>query len=328
LDPEAVERERYVILREQEEVDKQLEEVVFDHLHATAFQGQPLGRTILGPKENIESISRDDLLNYIKTNYVGDRMVLVGSGAVDHDALVRLAEDHFSSFPTSEKPLKLGTPAGPKPGFVGSEIRIRNDVLPQAHIALAVEGVGWTSPDYYPMLIMQSVVGSWDRSLGSAAHLSSRLSHIVQKNHLANSFMSFNTSYTDTGLFGIYLITENLSQIDDLIHFTQKEWARLTTSVTEGEVERAKQQLKASLLLGLDGTTIVAEDIGRQIVTTGKRLSPHEVETIVNNVSAKDVQRVAGTYLWDAEVSVVGVGPVEGLPDFSRIRASMSYNRY
>src|SRR5271170_5304888 len=79
LDPAAIERERDVILREQEEVDKQLEEVVFDHLHATAFQGQALGRTILGPKENIESLTRTEMENYIKKNYTADRMILVGA---------------------------------------------------------------------------------------------------------------------------------------------------------------------------------------------------------------------------------------------------------
>ncbi|KAI5277821.1 hypothetical protein KEM52_004839, partial [Ascosphaera acerosa] len=87
LDEGAIERERGVILREQEEVDKQLEEVVFDHLHATAFQGQPLGRTILGPRENIQSLQRSHLAAYIKTHYTPDRMVLVGAGGVPHEQL-------------------------------------------------------------------------------------------------------------------------------------------------------------------------------------------------------------------------------------------------
>ena len=100
LETQAIERERDVILREQEEVDKQLEEVVFDHLHSTAFQGQPLGRTILGPKENIQNINRDDLTSYIKTNYTADRMVLVGAGGVPHQELVDLASKYFSKLPT------------------------------------------------------------------------------------------------------------------------------------------------------------------------------------------------------------------------------------
>ncbi|CAG8604143.1 13331_t:CDS:2 [Ambispora leptoticha] len=311
LDEKAIDRERDVILREQEEVDKLLEEVVFDHLHATAFQGHSLGRTILGPKENILSLKRTDLLEYIAKNYTSDRMVLVGTGGVDHDELVKLAEKHFSSLPTSPDPTSLGAPRGEKPPFTGSEVRVRNDELPQAHIAIAVEGVGWTSPDYYPLLVAQSIIGSWDRSLGSAPHLSSRLSHIVHKNQLANSFQAFNTSYSDTGLFGIYLISENKEQLDDLVHFTCKEFWRLHTSVTEAEVERAKQQLKASLLLSLDGTTAVAEDIGRQLITTGKRNTPKTIEEIISKITVDDVRSVAGKYLWDQDVAVVGVGPAD-----------------
>ncbi|KAF9983500.1 ubiquinol-cytochrome c reductase core subunit 1, partial [Entomortierella chlamydospora] len=207
-------------------------------------------------------------------------------------------------------------------------IRLQDDTMAQAHIAIAVEGCGWTSPDYYTMLVMQSIIGTWDRSLGASAHTSSRLSSIVHQNKLANSFMSFNTSYTDTGLFGIYFITENKDCQDDLIHFAQKEWARLTTSVTSAEVERAKQQLKSSLLLSLDGTTAIAEDIGRQLVTTGKRTSPQEVEQLINKITAADVHRVASQYLWDREIAMVGIGPIECMPDYGRVRNNMSWNRF
>jgi processing peptidase subunit beta len=195
LEPSAIERERDVILREQEEVDKQLEEVVFDHLHATAFQGQPLGRTILGPRENILSIKRDDLENYIKTNYTADRMVLVGAGGVPHDQLVELAEKHFSKLPTSS----AAGVVKEQPDFVGSEVRMRDDTMPTAHIAIAVEGVGWNDPDYFPALVTQAIVGNWDRAMGHSPYLGSKLSTFVHKHNLANSFMSFSTSYSDTG---------------------------------------------------------------------------------------------------------------------------------
>ena len=109
LDASAIERERDVILREQEEVEKQAEEVVFDHLHEVAFQDQALGRTILGPKENILSISRDDLTNYIQSKYTADRMVLVGAGGVEHEELVKLAEKHFSHLPVAQNPIRLGS---------------------------------------------------------------------------------------------------------------------------------------------------------------------------------------------------------------------------
>ncbi|CAG7853549.1 Mitochondrial-processing peptidase subunit beta; AltName: Full=Beta-MPP; Flags: Precursor [Serendipita indica DSM 11827] len=324
LEAAKIERERDVILREQVEVDKQHEEVVFDHLHAVAFQGQPLGRTILGPRQNILSIKRDDLDNYIKTNYTSDRMVLVGAGGVDHQDLVKLAEKHFSSLPQSPNPTPLGRLSHTKTDFVGSEVRIRDDTMSTCNVAIAVEGVGWSSPDYFPMLVMQSIFGNWDRSLGASPLLSSRLSHIISSNNLANSFMSFSTSYSDTGLWGIYLVSENLVNLDDLVHFTLKEWTRMSIAPKENEVERAKSQLKATLLLTLDGTSAIAEDIGRQVVTSGRRFTPKQIENAIEAVTVDEIKRVAQKYLWDKDFAMAAYGRVEGLLDYNRIRSDMS----
>lgn len=198
LEPQAIERERDVILREQEEVDKQIEEVVFDHLHATAFQNQPLGRTILGPKENIASIKRDDLVGYIKQNYTADRMVLVGAGGVPHKQMVELAEKHFSTLRT--EPLTSSSAVQKRtPDFIGSEVRIRDDTIPTANIAIAVEGVSWKDDDYFTALVTQSIVGNWDRAMANSPYRGSKLSTFIHENKLANSFMSFSTSYSDTG---------------------------------------------------------------------------------------------------------------------------------
>ncbi|KAJ5627695.1 Peptidase M16core [Penicillium lividum] len=329
LEAGAIERERDVILREQEEVDKQLEEVVFDHLHATAYQGQPLGRTILGPKENIQTITRENLTDYIKTNYTADRMVLVGAGGIPHEQLVRLAEEHFGSLP-SKAPTSaaqaLTAEMKRTPEFIGSEVRLRDDTIPSAHIALAVEGVSWKDDDYFTALVAQAIVGNWDRAMGQSPFLGSKLSSHVSHYGLANSFMSFSTSYSDTGLWGIYLVSENLTQLDDLIHFTLREWSRLCSQVSPAEVERAKAQLKASILLSLDGTTAVAEDIGRQIITTGRRLSPEDVERAVNSITEKDVMDFATRKLWDQDVAMSAVGSIEGVLDYNRIRADMSRN--
>ncbi|KAF3913818.1 Nardilysin [Orbilia brochopaga] len=326
LDEAAIEREREVILREQEEVDKQLEEVVFDHLHATAFQGQALGRTILGPKENILSIQRDDLADYIKKNYTSDRMVLVGAGGVNHNELVKLAEKHFGGLKPSPVPTVFGTPRSDTPDFIGSEVRMRDDEYPTAHIAIAVEGVSWKDDNYFTALVAQAIVGNWDRTMGNASFLGSKLASYVHENHLANSFMSFSTSYSDTGLWGIYLVTDKLTEIDDLVHFSLREWTRLATSVDESEVERAKAQLKASLLLSLDGTTAIAEDIGRQLITTGRRMTPAEVERVVGAITPRDVMKFAEKHIWDQDIAVSCFGSVEGLFDYQRIRNEYVYS--
>lgn len=116
----------------------------------------------------------------------------------------------------------------------------------------------------------------------------------------------------DTGLWGIYFVTENLTNVDDTTHFIQSEWQRMSTSPTEAEVERAKAQVKASLLLSLDGSTQIAEDIGRQLITSGKRLTPAETEALVDAVRASDIQRVAQKYLWDRDIAVAAFGRTEG----------------
>jgi len=94
--------------------------------------------------------------------------------------------------------------------------------------------------------------------------------------------------------------------------------------VSAAETERAKAQLKASILLSLDGTTAVAEDIGRQIITTGRRLSPEEVERVVGAISEKDVMDFAKRKLWDRDVAVSAVGQIEALLDYNRIRSDMT----
>jgi processing peptidase subunit beta len=125
-----------------------------------------------------------------------------------------------SALPVSLGPIPLSRKAHQKADFVGLEVCVRDDGILTAHIAVAIEGARWLSLDYYPMLVMQSIFGNWDRALGSASLLSSHLSDMIAKHNLANSYMSFSTPYSDTGLWGIYLVTENLANLDDLLHFS------------------------------------------------------------------------------------------------------------
>ena len=163
---------------------------------------QPLGRTILGPRENILSINRQDLETYISTNYTADRMVLVSAGGMPHEQLVKLADKHFGhlkSRPPTSYAAELAAEQKRKPEFIGSEVRIRDDTIPTANIAIAVEGVSWKDDDYFTALVTQAIVGNWDRAMCQSPYMGSRLSTFVNANNLANSFMSFSTSYSDTG---------------------------------------------------------------------------------------------------------------------------------
>jgi processing peptidase subunit beta len=124
-------------------------------------------------------------------------------------------------------------------------------------------------------------------------------------------------------LWGIYLSTDKITRVDDLVHFAIREWMRLCGNVSQAEVERAKAQLKASVLLSLDGTTAVAEDIGRQIVTTGRRMEPNEIERRIDAITEKDVMDFANKKLWDQDVAISAVGGIEALFDYQRLRNTM-----
>ncbi|XP_003385964.1 PREDICTED: mitochondrial-processing peptidase subunit beta-like [Amphimedon queenslandica] len=317
-----IERERDVILREMQEVDQQVEEVIFDHVHSIAYQGTPLGYTILGPTANIKKINRNDLLNYISTHYSASRMVLAAAGDVNHDELVKLAEKSFSAVPGSPSTLPEVSPCR----YTGSEMRFRDDAMPAAHIVLAVEGCGWANPDYFPLMIASTIIGNWDRSLSGGTNMASKLAQICASEGLAHSFMSFNTCYTDTGLWGIYMVTDRMT-IDDLFFNLQNEWMRLCNSISDFEVERAKNTFKTNLFMYMDGSTPICEDIGRQMLTYGRRIPLPELDYRIEQINAKTVKEVCTRYISDKCPVVVGIGPIEQLPDYNRIRGNMYWIR-
>lgn len=323
ISKEAINREREGIIAERERAHENPEVRVFDHLYATAFQGNTFGRPVIAGEDNIRKLNAADVTYYHEDNYTADRLVITGAGAVQHEELVAQVEKAFGSLKAGNTAKIIRTEP---PRFVGSDVRIRDDTMPQMHVALAVQSPGLNSPDYPTSLVMQAIVGSWDASLGAAGNLTSKVSHQAHPFHLCNSFASFNEAVSDTGLWGTYIVSENLSGIDDLIWFLQKEWARLTILPTEGDVVIAKNKVKAAIHHAVVGNAAIAEDLGKQLTSTGKHLSPAELAQLVDKVTIKDVARVAGDYLWDQEVAVSAYGPVEGVTDFVRIRGHMARN--
>ncbi|XP_077449560.1 mitochondrial-processing peptidase subunit beta [Stigmatopora argus] len=314
-----IERERGVILREMQEVETNLQEVVFDYLHATAYQSTALGRTILGPTENIKTINRGDLVEYITTHYKGPRIVLAAAGGVSHSELIDLAKYHFGKLLG-----RYAADAPPACPFTGSEIRVRDDKMPLAHIAIAVEAVGWSHPDTIPLMVANTLIGNWDRSFGGGVNLSSKLAQLACQGNLCHSFQSFNTCYTDTGLWGLYMVCEP-GTIDDMMRFTQKEWMTLCTSVTEAEVARAKNLLKTNMLLHLDGSTPICEDIGRQMLCYSRRIPLHELETRIDAIDADTIKDVCTKYIFNKAPAMAAVGPIERLPDYKQICGGMAW---
>ena len=193
LDEAAITRERDVILREMEEVNKVYEEQILDHLHETAYMGTGLGRTILGPESNIRNLTRADLQDYIQTHYTAPRFVIAGAGAVDHTQLAHLTEQHFGKLPVSPS---TSSKINYDPAvFTGSDKRIRFDSMKEAHVAVAFEGASWNSEYAFPFMLMQTILGSWDRSSPGGRNMASRLARQVSEQDLVHSYTTFNTCY-------------------------------------------------------------------------------------------------------------------------------------
>lgn len=323
-----VERERDVILREMEEVESQIEEVVFDRLHEVAYVGTPLARTILGPVDNINSIMADDIVKYVKTRYTAPRMVLVAAGAVDHDHLFKLGHEYFGSVPTVAPP---GYTHEDSPSlFSGSDVRDYNDAMPSANFAIAFEGLPWTDPDIFSLMLCQTLLGVYDRKNMGAVHATSPMVTALAKSGVATTVQPFCTCYTDTGLFGVYATADihNADEANEVIQIVQDEMVSLTTGVSDEELVRAKAGLKYNMLLQMDGTSPLAEDIGRQLITFGRRMNIAETFARIDNIDHADLKRVAEKVIWDQEVAFAAVGSgLKYVPDINGLRRGTYWNR-
>lgn len=316
----AVDRERAVILREMEEIDGIPEEVIFDYLHGTAFQDCSLGRTILGPVENINSLKSADLLAYVNKHYKPHRMVLAGCGDISHEQLVELADKNFGHIPAAPDAPSSNQLVAADPAYlVGSDVRIRNDDMPLAHFAIAFESCGWNHPDAVSFMVLQSLMGSYDRSSTVGNFSSYRLANAFADIPSAKSATSFNTTYTDTGLFGVYVVGEP-HELDDVAWPVLAELTRLSRKVDSQQLANAKQALKTMLLAQLDGPTAIAEEIGRQMLVYGRRVPMCEWFARIDAVDEDAIRRVVTNYIYDRELAVTAMGPIHSLPDYNWIR--------
>eukprot|EP00434_Breviolum_minutum_P037499 symbB.v1.2.033248.t1/scaffold4103.1/size44635/6 len=325
LDQGHLDFERGVILRELEEVEKTTEEVIFDRLHLTAFHESPLGYTILGPVENIQSITQQHLREYVRENYLAERIVVAAAGPVDHGELVRNSEELFSHFRSGD-----GKRKEEKPAFYGAELLYRSEEEGSlAHFAVGYEGVPWTHPDSLTFMVIQSIIGNYKKNEGPPSHttlLSPLTNSVANLGAGAESFSAFNTCYKDTGLFGFYGESDEAtldSYFDELLFAV----SNLAFSVTEEEVERGKRQLKTTLFGSLDSTTAIAEDIGRQLLVYGRRIPLAELLLRLDAINIEEVKRVARERLFDKDVAVTALGPLSRMPPLVELRRRTAARR-
>ncbi|XP_077181544.1 cytochrome b-c1 complex subunit 1, mitochondrial [Paroedura picta] len=325
LEDSQIEKERNVILQEMKEIDGNLSSVVFDYLHTTAYQGTALGQTVEGTSNNAKTLSRANLVEYIETHFKAPRMVLAAAGGVSHKELVDLAEQHFGKVPYQYKDDMI--PILPRCRFTGSEIRVRDDALPLAHVAVAVEGPEWGHPDNVALSLANAIIGRYDLTFGGGKNQSTRMAVAAVTHKICQSFQPFHTCYSDTGLLGFHFITDKMS-IEDTLHVAQAEWMNLCTSVTDSEVKRAKNIVRNTMVSLLDGTTPLCESIANHVLCYGRPISLAEWDARISEVDAGTLREVCSKYLYDKCPAVAAVGPIEALPDYNRVRSAMYWLRF
>lgn len=318
LTQDSVEQERGVILREMVEVNKIYEELVLDNLHEIAFPDNGLGLTILGPEKNIQSLNRSDLIDYVQTHYTANRFVIAGAGAVSHEDLVTLSQKYFGSLPTTPKVGSVVTMS--KGVFSGAERRIHYNTMKEAHVAYSFEGCSWTSEFALPMMVLQVLLGSWDRGTPTGLNISSRLAMDLASSDAVHSYTTFNSSYKDTGLFGIYFVSDP-EKLHSTMEILTRHFSLLHSNLNEDEVERAKNQLKANILVQTDSFSSLCEDIGRQMLTYGRRVSTRDLMVLIDSITLEDVRACGRVFFSDVDHALVAIGPVnENLPSYDWVR--------
>jgi len=289
-------REQDVILQEIAAAEDSPDDVAYDLAQEMAFPDQAAGRTILGTKDSVRSVTPDDLTGYMKNRYCAGSMVLAAAGAVDHGQLIQLAEAAFGDMePSSHHEPEIASYAG---GFKHEARQFE-----QSHIVISFQGPSYREDAMYTAQLCSSVLGGG---------MSSRLFQEAREARgLCYSIYSFCWGMTDTGLFGIHAAT-GAEQIVELAEVIFIELEKLANEpVSDTELARAKAQMKSGLLMSLESSGSRAEQIARQTMVFG---APREISELVEKVESVDkdaVRSFAGELILSAPPSVAAVGPLQ-----------------
>ena len=302
FEPEEMERERGVILQEIGQANDTPDDIIFDHFQTTAYPDHALGRPVLGTAEIIGAMPRGTLTGYMKRNYSCENIVVAAAGKLRHEEIVDLVGQHFADLPTQTQ-TGFDTAA-----YRGGSFREDRD-LDQVHLILGFPSVGYGDPDYFPTLLMSTLLGGG---------MSSRLfQEIREKRGLVYSIYSFASPFKDGGLFGIYAGTGE-SEAAELVPVMLQELHNVQSAVTEAELGRAKAQLKASLLMSMESTGSRCEQLARQLQTYGRVIPTDETIAKITAVTTADIQRAASRH-FRATPTLATMGPAAHVPALGTI---------
>jgi len=308
FDPREIEVERGVILQEIGQTLDTPDDIVFDWLQEAAFPDQPIGRTILGPSERVSAFSKTDLSQFVSEHYAASQMILSAAGAVDHDALVRLAEEKFGHLPNQTA--KVLQPAS----FQGGEFRQKKS-LEQVHFTLGIEGPTYRDPAIYTAQIYASIMGGG---------MSSRLfQEIREKRGLCYTVFAQAGAYEDTGMITLYAGTA-ADQISDLARLSVDELRRAADDISDVEVDRARVQMKAGMLMGLESPSNRAERLARMISIWGRVPNLDEVVDKIDAVDTSAVRDMAADLAANAKTAMALYGPIESAPLLDELRTRLA----
>lgn len=306
MDAGELAKEQGVIVQEINMQNDTPDELVFDYLAAKAFPDQPLGRPILGTADVVRSITSQQLLDYMHTQYTADRMIISASGCVDHHDFVDLCERAFTKI--GNHPVSKEEPAH----YVGGDYRVQKK-NEQVNLLLGFEGVSYTDPDYYAASVLSSIFGGG---------MSSRLfQEIREKRGLVYSIYSFNSPETDTGIFGIYAGTGE-KEVAELMPVLCDEILALPHSLKADEIKRAKARMKARILMRMEMISAHAEMNAIDMIIHGRVVPKEETIAAIDAVDKKALQRVAHR-LFSSQPTFASLGPIKHVMPYEDVLARL-----
>ena len=291
FDEEHLEREKQVILSELGEVTDSPDDLVHDHLFEAAFEGQAIGRPVLGTEASVRSVSRADCVAWLSDQFVPSRLVLAASGKVEPEALLALGERLFGDMEPREAP-----PVEPIT-FTGG---VRNDrrSFEQAHWCLAFPGIPAADEGLPALSLFVQALGG-----GTSSRL---FQELREERGLAYSIYAWNQAFADAGLVGIGCAAER-SRAAESVQLARQLLADTSGELSQAELDRARAQVEAGLLMSLETPQGRADHIARSIEVFGRVLDLDELLGQIRSVTV-DAARAAGRALLDGPVAVASVG--------------------
>lgn len=286
--------------------------MVSEMLHKAAFCNNTLGLSPLASERSLPYFTPETVRSYLLDHFAPERMVLVGVN-VSNAELSKWAMRSFADY--NAIPLQSRDKAEAQ--YTGGDLRIEGN-SPFCNLAIGFESASWGSRELAPVAVLQSLLGSGSaaaKSIGSG--VTSRLStEVVQQNPYVESCSAFNTSYSDSGLFGVYGVSHP-DHAGAMVSSIASAMNGLS-NVGLDELSRAKAMLKGKLARQADDGATLMADIGQQLLLSGAYGSPSDFGRIIEDVSAQDVADAAAKLL-ASKPTVAAFGDTHAVPHYAAI---------